>query len=329
MRSRTWLVVRCLLGLGILVAILAGIDFDRLSRLWRPAVFLYLVSSVAILVAAQLVSAARWRILLLNDEVRWAFLARLYLVGTFFSAFLPTSVGGDAVRIGALAREGISLRRSVASVLFDRFLGVLGMIPLFATGALLVAGDPGLLLSRLTLNASAAELVAISAVGLCVLAGSALFFRRRMRDKIIQFGDELRALAGSRFKLSLVVALGVVVQAMYVAAWAMLMPAARLEIGWPVLLFAVPVVSIAAMLPVSIAGLGVREGVWIVLLGGTFAAADVVGFSLLYFVAFSFAGAVGGVLYMLKGISTGADDTSGRNLDECERLVSWEKWDGI
>lgn len=313
--------MRWLVGIGILAAIAANIEFERLGRLWRPAVLVYLGGAALVLVAAQLVSAARWKLLLREDDVTWPFLARLYLIGNFFSAFLPTSVGGDAVRTGALTREGVSLRRSVASVLFDRLLGVAGMVPLFAVGALLVAADPTVLLTRMSFETSGGTVIAVAAVALVLAGGAALFYRGRLRDRIADFAGEIRDLAGSGGTLISLLVLGVAVQALYVGAWGVLVPAVGLELGWGVLLFAVPVVSVAAMLPVSIAGLGVREGVWIVLLGGGFVVADVVAYSLLYFVAFSLAGAVGGVLYMVRGVSADAREVRGGDVSVTDTVV--------
>lgn len=310
------------MGIGILAVIAANIDFGRLARFWEPATLVYLGAAASVLVLAQLVSAARWKVLLGEDPVSWSFLARLYLIGNFFSAFLPTSVGGDAVRTGALVHEGVALRRSVASVLLDRMLGVAGMVPLFAAGALLITAGPARLLDSLRFEASAGQVLAVAAVVVAVGGGAALIFRRDLWARLVEFGDEFRDLAGSGRKLAVVLVLGVVVQAMYVCAWGLLVPPTGLELGWGVLLFAVPVVSVAAMLPVSIAGLGVREGVWIVLLGGGFPAADVVAFSLLYFVAFSLAGAVGGVLYMLKGVSAGARSVPDGDVRVPETIVS-------
>lgn len=314
--------MRWVVGIGILAVIATNIEFDRLGRIWRPMLLLYLAGGAAVLVAAQLVSAARWKVLLLEDDVMWRYLVRLYLIGNFFSAFLPTSVGGDAVRAGALAQDGVSLKRSVASVLFDRILGVAGMVPLFAVGALLVAADPTMVLGRLSWEASPGQVVGGGATALLLAAGAAVYFRERLLARITQFGDELRDLAGSKGKLALVLGLGVLVQAMYILAWGILAPATGLEIGWAMLLFAVPVVSVAAMLPVSIAGLGVREGVWIVLLGGGFATADVVAFSLLYFVAFSLAGGVGGALYMIKGLSSGSAGKTAGEMGIPDRAVN-------
>lgn len=303
-RRSIWVYVRWLVGLAILVAIATNIEFGQLGRYWKPVVLVYVGGAALVLVGAQLVSALRWRILLAEDDVRWTYLARLYLIGTFFSAFLPTTVGSDAMRTGALAGEGVSLRRSVASVLLDRMLGLVGMVPLFAAGALMITANPSNVLGQFTFEASSWQVMVGLAVAAVIGSGAMIHFRRRLREKIVKWGDEFRDLAGSGLKLLVVLGLGVVVQGMNVAAWAVLVPITGLDIGWGVLLFAVPVVSIGAMLPVSAGGLGIREGIWILLLGGGFAMADVVAFSLLFFIAFCLAGVAGGILYMRSGFSS-------------------------
>lgn len=305
-----WAYVRWLVGLAVLTVIATNIEFGQLGRYWKPAVLVYIGSAGLVLVGAQLVSALRWGILLAEDDVRWTHLARLYLIGTFFSSFLPTTVGSDAMRAGALAHEGVSLRRSVASVLLDRMLGLAGMVPLFVAGAFMITANPSNVLGRFTLEASAWQVTVGLAAAVVIGGGAMIRFRRRLREKIVQWGDEFRDLAGSGSKVLVAFGLGVVVQGMNVAAWAVLVPVTGLEIGWGVLLFAVPVVSVGAMLPVSVGGLGIREGIWILLLGGGFAIADVVALSLLFFVAFSLAGVAGGILYMRSGFSTGRRNRS-------------------
>lgn len=310
-----WAYVRWLVGLAILTVIATSIEFGQLDRYWNPVVLVYIGSAGLVLVGAQVVSALRWRILLGEDDIRWTYLARLYLIGTFFSSFLPTTVGSDAMRTGALAREGVSLRRSVASVLLDRILGLAGMIPLFAAGSVMITADPSNVLGRFTFDVSAGRVMVGLAVAVIIGSGALIHFRRRLWDKIVKWGDEFRDLAGSGSRMLVAFGLGVVVQGMNVAAWAVLVPITGLDIGWGVLLFAVPVVSFGAMLPVSVAGLGIREGIWILLLGGGFAIADVVAFSLLFFIAFSLAGVVGGILYVRSGFSTEARNRSSADVE--------------
>jgi branched-subunit amino acid transport protein len=88
-----------------------------------------------------------------------------------------------------------------------------------------------------------------------------------------------------------------------VAAWMTLGAGLRLPVGWGEMLVFVPFVSLAAMVPVTVAGIGVREGAWALLLAPYgVAAADAVAFSLLYFLAFCLVGAAGGVVFALQGM---------------------------
>jgi uncharacterized membrane protein YbhN (UPF0104 family) len=78
------------------------------------------------------------------------------------------------------------------------------------------------------------------------------------------------------------------------------------------LLWAVPVVSLSVLLPVTFAGLGVREGVWLLLLADTgIAPADILAFSLLYFGCNLLVGIIGGLLFVSRGLAVRPVNTLG------------------
>jgi hypothetical protein len=92
------------------------------------------------------------------------------------------------------------------------------------------------------------------------------------------------------------------VQALYIVAWGVLAYGMGMHLSTGVLLVSVPVVSLGAMLPITLSGLGVREGVWLLLLRPyEVAPATVVAFSLLYFVCVTLVGAAGGLLFVVHG----------------------------
>jgi hypothetical protein len=92
------------------------------------------------------------------------------------------------------------------------------------------------------------------------------------------------------------------VQGTYVLAWRTAGTAAGLALPVEFLLFAVPVVSLASMVPVTIHGLGVREGVWALLLAPLgVSSASGVALGLLFFAAFTLVGAAGGIWLALRG----------------------------
>src|SRR5256885_5184938 len=102
--------------------------------------------AAALLAAALVLSALRWWLVLGPGVAPWAVLVRLYFVGQFFSLFLPTSVGGDAVRVLALSRATQETGRALSSVLIERLLGVGALVAYLVAGASLT---PSLLLTPL------------------------------------------------------------------------------------------------------------------------------------------------------------------------------------
>ncbi len=84
-------------------------------------------------------SSAKWWLLLRarNQQQPYPWLLRSYLVGQFANNFLPTSVGGDAVRIVQLGRRMKTYSQASASVFVDRLTGFLAL-SLIANIALVV-----------------------------------------------------------------------------------------------------------------------------------------------------------------------------------------------
>ena len=75
------------------------------------------------------ISALKWWLLLRAAEQPVAYLwtVRTYLVGQFFSNFLPTSIGGDAVRVFRLNQLVGRLGLAIASVFVERITGFLAL----------------------------------------------------------------------------------------------------------------------------------------------------------------------------------------------------------
>jgi hypothetical protein len=127
--SRPGLVwVRLLIGVGTLAFILARIDLGAATVRPSSLLLVSVLAAASLLVLSQAVAAMRWKTVLGDDLLPWGYLWRLYLIGSFFGLFLPTSVGGDAVRALAAARSSQRAGRAMASVLIDRGFGILASL---------------------------------------------------------------------------------------------------------------------------------------------------------------------------------------------------------
>lgn len=101
--------------------------------------------SVALLAmtAATLIAISRWKLLLEAQGVRisWQKTASLNLIGGFFNLALPGAVSGDIVKAFYIARENPGKRGHVfGSILFDRIIGVSGLVLVATLGLLLGLG---------------------------------------------------------------------------------------------------------------------------------------------------------------------------------------------
>ena len=278
-------------------------DPGRLSVPWGPRFVAGLALGLALILAGLAVASRRWRVIIGPGAPPAGFLWRLYLIGSFFSLFLPTAVGGDAVRAAAAARAS-GTGTAVASVFLDRMFGVLPLFVYFFIGAVVAPG----------IVASAAQgfswkipplVVAGAVVGGALAAWIVwrLLSTRRWIPKALRDGSGVleQIVRDPRIAVR-ALALGMVVQGFYILAWAAIGSALELPLDWSGYLACVPIVTLATMMPVTISGLGLREGAWVLLLGplGVPSARAIV-FGLSFFLCTICVGIVGGILFVTRG----------------------------
>jgi uncharacterized membrane protein YbhN (UPF0104 family) len=234
----------------------------------------YLLLALLTTLGGIVLSAWRWqRVLAVFDApTRLPNLVSHYLAGQFVGNFLPSTIGGDVLRVSRLTNSSTVPGSSVfASVVIERLTGWI-VLPLLTLAGL--ALSPSLLklgmASRLALALSIGTLVLLAAI--VTIAGS-----RRMAGRFaanegwtrfigaVHLGiDSLRrrpqAAAG-------IVAVATVYQLSPVLAAWFATRALGLHLPMVALLAFTPVVAIAQVLPLSLNGLGIREGAFVLFLG--------------------------------------------------------------
>jgi uncharacterized membrane protein YbhN (UPF0104 family) len=296
-----WL--RLFVGLAVLGLIIRRIDLRAATLHPSPLLIVAIGGATGLLILSQAVAAFRWKLILNDDRLPWAYLVRLYMIGSFFGLFLPTSVGGDAVRAMATARSSERAGRAIASVLIDRGFGVVAMIAYAVLGFVLEPGSLAGLASE-SIGWKAPHLASI-VLALAVGGVAVLLLSRSARvvsiwhDGWVIFAD----LARSPRRLGKVLGLALASQGSIVLLWYTLSRGMNLTLPSSMFLWAVPLVSLSALLPVTFAGLGIREGVWLVLLAGSaIPPANIVAFSLLYVVCNILVAITGGILFVSQGL---------------------------
>jgi len=304
-RRRLFILIRGLVSAGLLFYLFTMIEWDRLTVLLSKIEKGYLCLALILLMVGLLFAAIRWYYLLASMKIRQKIkeLYVYYLIGLFYSIFLPGAIGGDVVRIGICAREtNNSVGIITTSAVIER---VCGVIVLFVMGSLAIFTLPLELLSALG-DPMIKALPPVTALSLILLV-SAFAIGRRFQDKcfrekkrsgllkkLVQILNLVIRLPYSTF-LGLIVFSALFQAADILASFAL---AKALNISVPLSLFfaIMPIVYIYTALPVSVGGLGVREGTLVYLLAKVdILSSDAVALSFLIYFNRIVIGSIGGI----------------------------------
>ena len=241
---------------------------SRAAQIIGHASLPLLAAALVTLLAGNLITGFRWHIILSSEAPSPGpgALLKIVLVGLFFNQVLPTGIGGDAVRAWRCRKLGIGLGTAVRSILLDRACGYLVLVALYA------ASLPSLL--QVLPDARQRDgVVAVFAGALLALLGLVSLDqlpRRMLRHRAIaplaELSRESRRLFTHPRRCSAVLALSVCTIGLTVLAFKLVGDAvgSRLSVeSWAMI---VPPVSLIQLLPVSLAGWGVREVVLVVAL---------------------------------------------------------------
>jgi uncharacterized membrane protein YbhN (UPF0104 family) len=212
-------------------------------------------AAVGIYVIAQLAIARRWQLYAreLHFEHTFSQYCAYSFIGMFFSLVLPTSVGGDLMRVWYLNGQSGRKWPALASVVLERLNG---LVILVATACI------GVLISPIELPRWIVG--SVWAVAACAVLGFASIPILRDWEKLsierrLQLKTFLELLRSPRLLIESTL-LSILVQAAAVLLlWCLDI---GLGLGVPVVYYCVliPMVSLLMMLPISVNGMGVREG---------------------------------------------------------------------
>lgn len=228
--------------------------------------------ALGLVAADRALMCLRWRILIRPfTTLPEADLGRIFFVSAFLGSFLPAGVGGDAARAYSVRREGSSSGAAVASVVVDRWLGLLAVGLSGCAGLLLAPLDvfanllyPTLGLTLALIIGSAAGLHAERLVGRLMPAVVRQSWPGR---QLMRLGDAVAAYRAFPRLLWSVAGLSVAVQAgRIVLAWLI---GTSLGIALPFGYYwaFMPLNILVILIPVSLGGFGLPQGAMVWTLG--------------------------------------------------------------
>lgn len=273
-RSQVVLALKLVVGLALIGALLSRMDWTVLGSALRQYTPEALLAALMLTAISMLIAGLRWK--MLATEIGFSRLLKFTLIGQFYSLVLPGQISGDAVRAWRISRGVENGARLAMSVLADRIVGLVALLLVSIAGIAfstdefarrllfpvvgLTAGIIAFLLSlRLAIVRSALTRF-ITTVG--NLVPGARILSEKLGSMISAWCDATDDLAGAAKSL----ALGIVFQLIGVAIFAILASCLAIELGWIDWMWISGATTIALLLPITLAGLGVREGTLMVVL---------------------------------------------------------------
>jgi uncharacterized protein (TIRG00374 family) len=224
-----------------------------------------------IYLCAHAIGIVKWRMVVnaSGSQLNFSTSAQCYLGGLFGTLFLPSIIGGDVVRIAVGLRRSPRPAAVLAGNVVDRFIDVAAQATLVGIGLILLPGSlpeqSSALARKFLLIGGAIFLVVV----IVIFSLRKILFTGRSRGFLRRLARLRHALRSVRERPQVLVTgwlLGVFVQATFIVLNALLAISCGLFLPLRVWLFAWPLAKIAALLPLTQGGMGIREAVLLALL---------------------------------------------------------------
>lgn len=257
-----------------------------------------------------IICSARFKIVLFAQKIYFSLVetTKLTFIGVFFNNFLPTSVGGDAVKGYYASKKTGRTLESFSAVVADRFVGLvtLALISFISLAFLgkyidsrikwlvLIMFSTVILLLFVLLNKTLLKKIDL-------ILNKIPFLRRKSRRQrltvILQNYKKNRRVLYSAIVFSLIG------QATYIITTYLLAKSLSLSIPLKMFFLFLPIIGIFSMLP-SLNGLGIREGAYVYFFGSITRPENALALSFLWIAMLMGSSIIGAIIYITKGSLT-------------------------
>jgi uncharacterized membrane protein YbhN (UPF0104 family) len=291
------LLIRILVTVSIFTLILRSVDINQIWATVEQAKPALLLIAILMQFGSTTVAAYRWQLIMHNLHFgqSFSFYWRCYFKAMFFNQGLPTSIGGDALRVLEVARQGFRKRDALYGVVLDRLVGLAALMLLNIVAYVF---NPGLLPIQVYHFT-----VWLMIAGLISFVGVSLLRRLPWLDNYPKL-TVVKTLSVKLHEAFLTNRAHLIVSSLLIHLLAMV---GWFATGWALGLrydlvtyfVIVPPAILLTVIPISLAGWGIREGVMVTLFAMIGAdKAAVLALSILYGLTLIIVSLPGFVMYL-------------------------------
>jgi len=263
---------------------------QSLTQVPLAAFLIWMAGAFLVKGTGMFMAVVRWRILLLGQGLRigWWHLIGSFLIGRFIGSFTPSTTGLDGWRLYDVARHAKNTAASVSVILVEKITGffilsvlILVTMPL---GGVIIQNEAyrqtyekasGIMVAALGVPMALALIMILKPV---LIRRTILWmskFAGRFAGKFMKFADALSAYEKQKGLLLYALGVGFFVHLGTCGMYYFTGHSLGLDVSLKAVFFVGPIMIAATIVPVSIAGVGVRELVWAILLGEQLGGGDV------------------------------------------------------
>lgn len=317
LRSRLF---RAAISVALLALILTRLDLEELGETLSSVSPGLLALAFFMFLAVNLVNVGKWLLIIRTQEqagarppVTFFQLTAIYYMGLFFNNFLPTNFGGDVMRVWKLARLTGQPHDAAGSVVLDRVSSIFALLAIAVVPALIELRYLGVglalavlgmfLLLALIITMFASQRITRKLARFPVLRADPFGLRRHLKE----FYYSLYRFRGHMGKMIELMLISLFYQGINVSTVFVLGLALGIHISLVYYFLFIPVVLAVGMIPVSLNGIGVREGAWVLLFSQVgVTSAEAFSMSVLSLLVVTTASLAGGVFYLFDRTAPGA-----------------------
>lgn len=241
------LILKVIFSVGLIVFLFFNLDFDKILLIEVGVLLPFFISLLITTISLSLMSY-RWQLLIchfLEKSLSYLTLCKYYFIGAFFNIFLPGAIGGDVVRTQRLSKHAdITIKSAGILTLSERLIGTYGLLILLSFSMLFLNFPKDLGLTNYL------PLWIFKSSPVIVLVCIPLF-----KWLLSKFSIE----SSYRFFIK-IIALSFIAQMGDVTIAYLFSQYFGLDLPFSAFLFIMPLVYFVTVLPISLGGLGVREG---------------------------------------------------------------------
>ncbi len=285
------LIVKIFVSIALLVILFYKTDIRLfLTTITSIGLLNFLLLS-AIYIFSQIISSIRWHFVLksLGENVKSIELLKIYFIGMYANLFLPSIIGGDALKAYILSKK-IPLNKSISSIFLERYNGLLAL--LFVS-----------LISVTLFKSFFKKEIVIMVIAINIFAYFSVYsikFFTKYSKKLEIFFNNIKTFHKSKYFISVSILslfVQLIVISVYITAGNML----GFRVNYAYYLAFIPIINLISFLPISFNGIGVRESAFVLFFSlANLNKTQSLTLSLEVFFVTVFCSLIGGIIYLVQ-----------------------------